>query len=122
MRREETYHLMHADAWLRRLTDGAPEGRERLARALRQLWPDAQEVFAPLHGEDELLRAAILGEPMHALHATWQAQVRPVLEPIAGPLDRLSPTPDGRHRRTDDFRWLHGELTAVARSQVGATW
>lgn len=122
MRREETYHLMHADAWLRRLADGAPDGRERLAAALRDHWPDAQEVFAPLSGEDALVAAAVLPEPMSTLHATWQAQVRPVLEPIAGPLEPLRPTPDGRSRRTDDFRWLHGEFTMVARSLSGATW
>ena len=32
MRREETYHRMHADAWLRRLADGPPEARDRLGR------------------------------------------------------------------------------------------
>ena len=34
----------------------------------------------------------------------------------------LAPAPDGRTRRTDDFRWLHGEFTMVASSEVGATW
>jgi ring-1,2-phenylacetyl-CoA epoxidase subunit PaaC len=122
MRREETYHLMHADAWLRRLADGGPEGRERLSAAVRDRWAGAQDVFAPLAGEDRLVATAILPTPMAALHATWQAQVRPVLEPITGPLESLAPTADGRTRRTDDFRWLHGELTLVARSLEGATW
>ena len=35
MRREETYHLLHADAWLRRLAEAGPETRERLASSLR---------------------------------------------------------------------------------------
>ena len=48
MRREETYHLLHADAWLRRLAEAGPKTRDRLAAALRSLWPDAQHVFAPL--------------------------------------------------------------------------
>ena len=122
MRREETYHLMHADAWLRRLAGGAQDGRDRLAGALRDLWPDAQQVFAPLRGEADLLATAILPEPMGAMHATWLAQVRPALEPIAGPLAPLTPSPDGRSRRTEDFRWLHDELTVVARSIEGAAW
>ena len=54
MRREETYHLLHADAWLRRLAEGGPETRDRLAAALRSLWPDAQQVFAPLDAEEDL--------------------------------------------------------------------
>jgi ring-1,2-phenylacetyl-CoA epoxidase subunit PaaC len=119
MRREETYHLLHAEAWLRRLAEGTPE---RLATALQALWADAQEVFAPLAGEEILVRDGLLPEPMRALHADWTARVLPAIEPIAGALPAASPTLDGRERRTDDFRWLHGEFTSVAGSEQGATW
>jgi len=122
MRREETYHMLHADAWLRRLGEGAPEGRERLAAAFSSLWADAQEIFAPLAGEEELVRHGFLAEPMGAMHATWQAAVRPKVEPISGSLPDAWPTADGRARRTDDFAWLHGEFTKVSGSEVGATW
>ena len=122
MRREETYHRMHADAWLRRLAEGGTEPRERLASALGDLWPDAQEVFAPLAAEEELVRDGLLREPIRALHATWQAAVRPVLEPITGPLPAAEPSLDGRTRRTDDFAWLHGQFTMVSRLEKGATW
>lgn len=122
MRREETYHLLHADAWLRRLAGGGAEGRDRLARAVECLWSDAQEVFAPLESEGALVREGILAEPMSSLHATWQARVRPMLEPISGALPPAGPTADGRSRRTDDFRWLHGEFTQVSRSEEGALW
>ncbi len=83
---------------------------------------DAQEVFAPLAAEEELLRHGFLPEPMRALHATWQAAVRPVLGLIVADLPVAAPSLDGRTRRTDDFRWLHGQFTLVARSEVGATW
>ena len=119
MRREETYHLLHAEAWLRRLAEGTPD---RLGSALQTLWGDAQEVFAPLAGEEMLVRDTLLPEPMRALHADWEARVRRAIEPIAGTLPAASPTLDGRERRTDDFRWLHGEFTTVAGSEPGATW
>lgn len=122
MRREETYHRMHADAWLRRLADGPPDVQARFAESLAALWPDAQEVFAPLAGDEELQRHGLLPEPMRALHATWQAEVRPVLAPIVGDLPTIAPTTDGRTRRTGDFRWLHGQFTLVSGSEVGATW
>ena len=122
MRREETYHLLHADAWLRRLADGAAEPRERLASALRTLWADAQELFAPLDGEAALVRAGVLREPMHALDAEWQRQVRRRLEPITGELPAAAPTADGRTRRTDEFAWLHAEFTSVASSEEAAIW
>jgi ring-1,2-phenylacetyl-CoA epoxidase subunit PaaC len=122
MRREETYHRLHVDAWLGRLTEAGGQAGDRLAIALRQLWPDAQQVFAPLSGEGELLRDRLLREPLHAMHGTWQATVLPVLEPITGDLPRAEPAPDGRTRRTEDFAWLHGQFTMVARSEEGATW
>ncbi len=122
MRREETYHRLHADAWLRRLADGPPAARQRLADALVRLWPDSQEIFAPLDAEDELVAGAYLREPMRTMHARWQAEARAVLEPITGPLPALEPTHDGRRRRTDDFRWLHSQFTMVAASEVGASW
>jgi ring-1,2-phenylacetyl-CoA epoxidase subunit PaaC len=122
MRREETYHLLHAEAWVRRLADAPEPVRERLADALRALWPDAQEVFAPLADEPALTTGAILAEPLTELHAAWRRSVRHALEPITGPLPDVAPSPDGRRRRTDDFRWLHAEMTTVVRSEEGAQW
>ena len=122
MRREETYHLLHADAWLRRLSEAGGETRGRLTDALTSLWPDAQEVFAPLAGEELLVREGLLPTPMRALHAEWQHQVRAVLEPLVATLPDASPSQDGRTRRTDDFAWLHSEFTSVARAEAAATW
>jgi ring-1,2-phenylacetyl-CoA epoxidase subunit PaaC len=122
MRREETYHLLHADAWVRRLAEGGPETRDRLGTALHSIWADAQQVFAPLATEEELLRGGLLPRPMETLHGEWQARVRPVLEPIAGELAEAVPSPDGRTRRTDDFVWLHTEFTSVSRAEAGAMW
>jgi ring-1,2-phenylacetyl-CoA epoxidase subunit PaaC len=119
MRREETYHLLHAEAWLRRLAEGAPE---RLAAAIGALWPDAQEIFAPLAAEETLVRTGLLPEPMRTLHAEWQGRVRPALESIVGELPAASPAADGRHRRTVDFGWLHREFTSISGSEDGATW
>jgi ring-1,2-phenylacetyl-CoA epoxidase subunit PaaC len=122
MRREETYHRMHVDAWLRRLAEGPSEVRGRLADALVRLWPDAQDVFAPLEGEEELLRHGFLAESMRDMHASWREKVGPILTPIIGRLADAEPADDGRARRTDDFRWLHEQFTMVARSEESASW
>jgi ring-1,2-phenylacetyl-CoA epoxidase subunit PaaC len=120
MRREEVYHLLHADAWMRRLADGA--GRQRLVQAIVRIWPDAQELFAPLAGEETLIHDGLLPEPMAAMHRTWQANVLPVLDLIVGKLPHATPSIDGRTRRTQEFAWLHGEMTSVARTEDAATW
>jgi ring-1,2-phenylacetyl-CoA epoxidase subunit PaaC len=123
MRREERYHLMHLDAWLRRLAGSTGEAHDRLSQALATLWPDALTVFTPLDGEAALVEAGILPERMETLRLRWLDQILPVLDGmnLPGP-DGGDAAPDGRNRRTDDFRWLHGEFTMVARSERGATW
>jgi ring-1,2-phenylacetyl-CoA epoxidase subunit PaaC len=122
MRREETYHLLHAGAWIDRLAGGDPTVRDRLAAAVVRLWPDAQDVFAPLDGEARLLTAGVVPQSTTELHATWQANVRARLEPITGALPAAAPRPDGRTRRTGDFVWLHGEFTTVSGAEEGALW
>jgi ring-1,2-phenylacetyl-CoA epoxidase subunit PaaC len=124
MRREETYHLMHFDLWTRRLADAGGEARDRLVAALDRLWTDAAAVFTPLSGEAELVSSGALPDRMDALLARWRERIGPLLAErgLPAPPADLPPPADGRIRRTDDFRWLHGEFTMVARSEVGATW
>ncbi len=122
MRREERYHLMHVDAWVRRLAEGDDATRERLEAAFARLAADAASVLAPLAAEDVLVGAGILPEPMRTIRERW-------LEAITGPLEsrRLAvpsptPPPDARSSHGADWAWLHGEMTMVSRSEVGATW
>lgn len=124
MRREETYHLLHFDLWLRRLAEGGEASHARLAAAIERLWPDAQAVFAPLAGESTLLGAGILPDALDTLRARWIERIVPRLEALGLPVGPIAapPAADGRTRRTADFLWLHGEFTMVARSEVGATW
>jgi ring-1,2-phenylacetyl-CoA epoxidase subunit PaaC len=125
MRREERYHLMHLDAWLRRLA-ADPGAHSRLVAALQAIWRDALAVFSPVPGEDVLVRGGELPEPMELLRDRWLDQVSPMLEELRlpGPSegDLAAGSGDGRSRRTDDFRWLHGQFTMVAASESGATW
>jgi ring-1,2-phenylacetyl-CoA epoxidase subunit PaaC len=124
MRREETYHLMHFDLWLKRLAEAGGEARERLGTAIGQLWPDAATVFSPLAGERVLVGAGILPDDLDALRARWLGRVVPTCEALGLPVAGADAAPSvrGRLERTDDFRWLHAELTMVARSEVSATW
>ena len=124
MRREETYHLLHFDAWLKRLAEAGGEARERLVTALDSLWTDAQAIFTPLAGEPALLEAGILDQTMAELWAAWLERVTAALTRLGLPAHDAAagPADDGRTRRTDDFAWLHGQFTMVARSEAAATW
>ncbi len=124
MRREETYHLLHFDVWLRRLAEGGGDARGRLEAALERLAPEAAAVFAPLEGERQLTEAGILAEPMGTLRRRWLERIGPILEELRLPVPDAGAQPDAdaRKHRTDDFAWLHGQFTMVARSEVAATW
>lgn len=123
MRREEAYHLLHLETWFTTFMSAAPSAAERFRANLAQLWPDALDLFAPLPGEDELLRCGILPEPMSTLGARWEATVRPRLEAasVAVPLNSatLPPRSGGQH---PDFAWLWNEMTMVYRLEPGAVW
>jgi ring-1,2-phenylacetyl-CoA epoxidase subunit PaaC len=124
MRREETYHLMHFDVWLKRLAEAGDDARERLVQALTQLEPEAQAVFTPLDSEAALTAAGILPEGLETLRRRWLDRIRPTLAGfgLPAPSEEEAPPSDGRTLRTDDFAWLHGQFTMVSRSDGAATW
>ena len=123
IQREERYHRMHVEAWLDRLAHADGEARERLVAALTALGPDAGTVFAPLLGEPALVETGILTHPMAELESAWRAAIAPLFGRLE--LSLPPPTRDpacGRLDHGEAFRWLHGEFTAVRRSDPGAIW
>ncbi|MGZ3631511.1 MAG: 1,2-phenylacetyl-CoA epoxidase subunit PaaC [Candidatus Limnocylindrales bacterium] len=123
VRREETYHLAHADGWLRRLAAAEGEGRERLLAALAALGPDAATVFTPFGSEGDLLKAGILPFPSVELERRWRDAIRPVFAQLGLPLPGAAADPArGRTDHSVAFRWLWGEFTAVRRLDPAAAW
>jgi ring-1,2-phenylacetyl-CoA epoxidase subunit PaaC len=132
MRREETYHLLHANAWVQRLAEGGDEPRRRLADSLERLWPDALCVLAELPGTDLLVEAGILAEPLAGAERRWLAAVEPLLTRLGLPFpfrregDRLEPAferhPNPRGDHSESFGWLWGEFTSVYRTDPEASW
>jgi ring-1,2-phenylacetyl-CoA epoxidase subunit PaaC len=123
IRREERYHAMHVEAWLDRLAHADGEARERLVAAMTALGPDAGTVFTTLPDEPTLLAAGVLAAPMSALESRWRAAIEPTLSRLGLPLPPPVSDPErGRTGHGEAFRWLHGEFTAVRRSDPGAVW
>jgi len=123
IRREERYHVMHATTWLDRLADREGEPRERLLAALEELGPDAATVFTPIAGQEPLIEAGILAEPMSALEARWRATITPQFVHLGLPMPPAAAHPGrGRTDHREPFRWLWTEFTSVRRSDPVATW
>ncbi len=125
IRREERYHLMHLDAWMRRLAAHDGEPRAKLESALATLAPDALTVFTPLEGEATLVSVGVLAQPMVELAQRWSSELGDLLAEMK--LRRVAfgrPPDDGRDHSwpAESFRWLWGEFTSVARSEEGVEW
>ncbi len=124
IRREETYHLMHMDVWMRRLAQGG-EARGRLQEALASLWPDSLSMLASVPDERHLIDAGILAAPMSELADRQHEQLLAVLAELGLGVPGSRPRAhDGRDRAqaSESFRWLWGEFTMVQRLEQGATW
>jgi ring-1,2-phenylacetyl-CoA epoxidase subunit PaaC len=122
IRREERYHVMHAEAWLERLAARPGEPRDRLLASLEELAPDAATVFTPLLGEPALLEAGVLAEPMAGLEARWRATITPLFVGLGLSMPPAASMAEGRTRHGEPFRWLWGEFTSVRRSDPVAAW
>jgi ring-1,2-phenylacetyl-CoA epoxidase subunit PaaC len=152
MRREERYHLLHADMWMQRIAHGPVEGRTKLVEALRKSFPDALGLFEPFEDEDAALDQQILTVSSKALEERY-------VERILGDLDRFGlPSPerkvDGhqaefvasssgdliegddapetvtqsvtgpgrRGEHSEDFHAIWDVMTRTVRANPGATW
>jgi ring-1,2-phenylacetyl-CoA epoxidase subunit PaaC len=98
IRREERYHLLHADIWIRRIAEGPAEGRARLTSAVSDAFDDAVMLFEPLEKEDDALREAWLPVSSDELLRRFLETVAPTLEDLG-----LPPTPHHRAEPRPEF-------------------
>lgn len=82
IRREERYHLIHADMWMRRIAHGPIEGRGKLIDAIGGAFADALGLFEPFEVEDEALDQGLLTTASKELEQRF-------VERIMGCLDEL---------------------------------
>jgi len=152
IRREERYHLLHADMWLKRVAHGPLEGRTKLVHGLTTAFSDAGGLFEPLPAEDRALEEGILTTPSAELRQAFLDRVTTALDEVGLP-PTLAPERDaeflasssgdliersgsdgdaapvagrglgGRSgRHTDDFVELWDVMTRTYREDPGASW
>jgi ring-1,2-phenylacetyl-CoA epoxidase subunit PaaC len=82
MRREERYHLLHADMWLRRLAHGPVEGRTKLSHALAEAYSDALALFEPIAEEDQAVKEGLITVPSAELRKRFADLVASSLDEL----------------------------------------
>ncbi len=126
VRREESYHLAHDEAWIERLAGHPGEPRQRLIEALELVGPDAPSALAPLADEPALLAAGVLPVGGAELEARWLARLGPVLERtglrLPPPAPAATAPATARSGHGPDFDALWSEFTSVRRLDPLATW
>jgi ring-1,2-phenylacetyl-CoA epoxidase subunit PaaC len=85
IRREERYHLIHADTWMKLVVHGPVEGRTRLTDALAEAFDEAMGLFEPLEREAEAVGNGWLPEPSRVLLERFAQQVGRDLDSLGLP-------------------------------------
>lgn len=121
--KEARYHQQHAGDWVVRLGDGTEESRQRMERALRDLWPYTTELFA----DDEVdtrAAAAGLGPRWSELDSPWRAEMNELLAEA-----RLQPPPatpflstGKRGVHSEHMGFVLAEMQSLQRSYPGGVW
>lgn len=60
IRREERYHLIHADTWVKRIVRGPVEGRTKLVDAVAEAYAEALGLFEPFELEEQAVAEGFL--------------------------------------------------------------
>jgi ring-1,2-phenylacetyl-CoA epoxidase subunit PaaC len=94
LRREERYHLLHADTWMKRVARGPVEGRSRLIDSIANCLQEAAEVFEPVELEDDAVKEGWLPAPASELRSRFIARAADQLDHLGLPSDIATTTDD----------------------------
>jgi 1,2-phenylacetyl-CoA epoxidase catalytic subunit len=90
---------------------------------MERLWPDALCVLDGIEGDDLLVEAGVLAEPMAAVQRRWLTGLAPELARLGLPSPPAARTGACRGPgHSDDFHWLWEQFTMVRRSDPEAVW
>ena len=87
IRREERYHLIHADSWMKRVAHGPIEGRTKLADAVGRAFSETAGLFEPFELEADAVKQGWLPVPSDELHDRFNAQMASALDALGLPTE-----------------------------------
>ncbi|MCW3492186.1 1,2-phenylacetyl-CoA epoxidase subunit PaaC [Microbacterium sp. SSM24] len=119
--KEVEYHRDHAVQWTLRLAGGTDESRERMLRAVADVWPYADELFRDEPLIDRLegiaVRPSTLRAPFDAVIAAVFAEAG-----IETPAGFASSGGGRRGSHFSTLGYVLAEMQVLARQHPGATW
>jgi ring-1,2-phenylacetyl-CoA epoxidase subunit PaaC len=121
--KECAYHLRHSSEWVIRLGDGTRESRERMQRAIDDIWMFTGELFE-LDDVDRAMIAVGIGIDATTLQPTWTDTVGEVLAEatLAQPRDGWMISGGRRGTHTEHLGHMLAHMQFLKRAYPGATW
>lgn len=95
IRREERYHLIHAESWMKRVAHGPVEGRTKLADATALAFPETIGLFEEFEDEADAVKQGWLPVPSEELRRRFFATVQTSLDELGLPTEIHSHTAAG---------------------------
>ncbi|MDM0108998.1 1,2-phenylacetyl-CoA epoxidase subunit PaaC [Variovorax sp. J22R24] len=121
--KEARYHQQHAADWVVRLGDGTDESRQRIEKALRELWLYVPELFES-DAVDDAAQAQGLGPRWADLREPWLAEMDTILDEatLSRPDETAFRSTGKRGVHTEHMGYILAEMQHLQRAFPGGVW
>ncbi|SCK61452.1 ring-1,2-phenylacetyl-CoA epoxidase subunit PaaC [Variovorax sp. HW608] len=121
--KEARYHQQHAADWVVRLGDSTDEARQRIERALRELWLYVPELFES-DAIDEAASADGIGPRWSDLQAKWLEEMNAILDEatLKRPDDAAFRSTGKRGVHSEHMGYILAEMQYLQRAYPGGVW
>ena len=121
--KEVTYHKRWSSEWVVRLGDGTAESKEKMQRAIDDVWMYTGELFIPTELDASLVESGILPD-VRSLKNAWDQEVKAIIveATLVMPEDDFMQTGGRTGSHTEYLGFILAEMQFLPRAYPDATW
>ncbi len=122
--KEVTYHVRWSSEWVIRLGDGTSESKQRIEKALEEIWPYTGELFIPVQHETDAVTAGIGVDPK-MIEENWKQKVSTVFSEatLTLPPQNIWMHTGGKNGiHTEYLGYILAEMQFMQRAYPSAEW
>ncbi|HET7115866.1 MAG TPA: 1,2-phenylacetyl-CoA epoxidase subunit PaaC [Hanamia sp.] len=120
--KEVTYHLRWSSEWVIRLGDGTEESKQRMGKAVAELWPYIGEMFIPAAFESSMENHVCID--VSSIKNDWMNKVKVILEEatLSLPVDKWMQSDGKKGIHTEHLGFVLAEMQFMQRAYPGLEW
>ena len=122
--KEVTYHIRWCSEWVIRMGDGTNESKQRIEKALEELWSYTNEMFLPVEFEIECAKNNI-GVDVIALKNDWENKVKEIFAEatLSFPCAKQTENAGGKEgKHTEHLKEILKDMQYLQRAYPGCEW